>query len=192
MSLRNELRGPLQNVTVWSQYMPRGAQTIHAANPNVLVLVSGLSYDQDFTFLKVKPVNFKVNGKIVYEAHRYASSRGVQQCDSLTQDLLNRNGFLADNYPLFYTEFGINVANTSLGESMFIGCFMSYLAERDLDWSIWALQGDYYLRDGLHNPRETFGMLNQDWTSLQNPNFVQRLQLIQQKVQGIILFINVT
>ncbi|KAL3499287.1 hypothetical protein ACH5RR_038380 [Cinchona calisaya] len=71
MSLRNEFRGPLQNKTLWYHWVEKGAKTIHRGNPNLLVLISGLNYDIDFTFLKTKPLRLNIGNKVVYETHRY-------------------------------------------------------------------------------------------------------------------------
>jgi hypothetical protein len=53
MSLRNELREPSNNEAVlatynwqtWYEHVPPAANAVHAANPNVLVVLSGLNYD---------------------------------------------------------------------------------------------------------------------------------------------------
>ncbi|KAJ6313481.1 hypothetical protein OIU77_014889 [Salix suchowensis] len=55
MSLRNELRGPKQNVNDWYRYMQKGAEAVHSANPDVIVILSGLNYDKDLSFLRNRP-----------------------------------------------------------------------------------------------------------------------------------------
>src|SRR5690349_5442536 len=53
MSLRNELREPTNNPAVratynwatWYPYIRRGADAVHAANPDPLIILSGLNYD---------------------------------------------------------------------------------------------------------------------------------------------------
>ncbi|RHN44352.1 putative cellulase [Medicago truncatula] len=72
VGLRNELRGPGQNNDNWYKYMSQGVTTVHKANPNVLVFVSGLNYDTDLSFLKTKPLNVNIGDKLVYEVHSYA------------------------------------------------------------------------------------------------------------------------
>uniref|UniRef100_J3LEF2 Glycoside hydrolase family 5 domain-containing protein n=1 Tax=Oryza brachyantha TaxID=4533 RepID=J3LEF2_ORYBR len=57
MSLRNELRGPRQNHGDWYRYMQRGAEAVHAANPAALVVMGGLGYDTDLSFLGARPVD---------------------------------------------------------------------------------------------------------------------------------------
>ncbi|KAL0541977.1 hypothetical protein IC582_022060 [Cucumis melo] len=77
MSLRNELRGPNQNVETWFQYMSQGAKLIHQINPNALVVVSGLSYDTDLSFLKNRSMGFNLDNKLVFEAHLYSFTNNM-------------------------------------------------------------------------------------------------------------------
>ncbi|RDX59815.1 hypothetical protein CR513_61825, partial [Mucuna pruriens] len=63
MSLRNELHGPRQNLHDWYRYMSQGAVAIHKANPNVLVVISGLNYDTELQFLKNKPLKIDLGKK---------------------------------------------------------------------------------------------------------------------------------
>ncbi|KAG0461109.1 hypothetical protein HPP92_021406 [Vanilla planifolia] len=76
MSLRNELRGPKQNLVDWYRYMQMGAEAVHLVNPNVLVILSGLDYDKVLTFLSVKQVELTFEGKLVFELHWYGFSDG--------------------------------------------------------------------------------------------------------------------
>ncbi|XP_071920232.1 glycosyl hydrolase 5 family protein [Coffea arabica] len=192
MSLRNELRGPRQNETLWYHWVEEGAKTIHRANPNVLVLVSGLNYDLDFRFLKTKPLKLGIGKKMVYEAHQYAFSDGQDvlwltksvnwMCKNMIQDVEDRVGFLFRGRhpaPLFITEFGGEQIGDNTADNYFLTCYISWLAENDLDWALWALQGSYYLRDGKHDPEETYGLFNSSWGPLRNPQFHTKLQLIQ-------------
>ncbi|KAI3468671.1 hypothetical protein Pfo_025334 [Paulownia fortunei] len=196
MSLRNELRGPLQNVSIWYRNIERGARTINKANPKVLVIVSGLNYDLSFTFLKEKPLKVNFKDKLVYEIHRYAFTAGqtklwlnqpfTKACEMITQGIHRQAGFLVEgenSAPLFVSEFGIKQVDMNRADSLFLGCFLGYLAEMDLDWSVWALQGSYYFRHGLQGLDETYGMLNYNWSSIRNPDFYQKLQLIQLQIQ---------
>nr|GMD99763.1 glycosyl hydrolase 5 family protein-like [Ipomoea batatas] len=195
MSLRNELRGPLQNVDVWYKYVEKGAKTINTANPNLLVIISGLSYDLDFRFLKQRPLKLKtMKKKVVYETHRYAFTEGQSKawvagplnkvCHDITREMEEKEGFLVrGGNPLFVSEFGINQMGNSEADNRHLPCMLSYLADLDLDWSVWALQGSYYLRDRHHGPDETYGMFTANWTALRNPNFLSKLQFLQQKFQ---------
>ncbi|KAJ8526971.1 hypothetical protein K7X08_029448 [Anisodus acutangulus] len=59
ISLRNELRGPFTNQSVWYENVQKGAKTIHRANPNLLIIISGLDYDIDFFLPKGKALELK-------------------------------------------------------------------------------------------------------------------------------------
>ncbi|KAA8520890.1 hypothetical protein F0562_011563 [Nyssa sinensis] len=196
MSMRNELRGPSQNENDWYQYMMEGATAIHAKNPNVLVIVSGLVYDTDLSFLKRRPMGSNLNHKLVYEAHWYSFSERPpekwlvqplnQVCANATQRFINLAGFLVQGQnpvPLFVSEFGVDQRGVNRADNCFLGCFLALITEMDLDWALWALQGSYYLRDGLIGPDEPYGLLDVNWAHLRNPDFLERLQLIQQTLQ---------
>ena len=199
MSLRNELRGAHENSTIWYKYIEKGARRIHKANPNLVVIVSGLHYDVSLGFLKQRPLKKTFKNKLVYEFHRYVFSKGQRNlwltkpfheaCDSVRGEIEREAGFLIKGEnasPLFASEFGINQMEMGRVERLFLGCFLGFLAEKDLDWSVWALQGGYYIRSGVRGLDETYGMLDSGWSSIRNPDFHHQLGLVQQKIQGII------
>ncbi|CAE7208369.1 hypothetical protein P3342_011069 [Pyrenophora teres f. teres] len=128
MSLRNELRDSY-NVTDlhynWQTLvgnMTAGADAIHAANPDVLILWSGMQYGQDLSALtsgknilsapcykctairnaaRLEPVHFNIDDhawadKLVWELHLYKMSEDVDtdRCD-IVKASLYRNGFNA-------------------------------------------------------------------------------------------------
>ena len=56
--------------------MQKGAEAVHSANSDFLVILSGLSYDKDLSFLRNQQVNLTFTGKLVYETHWYGFSDG--------------------------------------------------------------------------------------------------------------------
>nr|GEV53334.1 1,4-alpha-glucan-branching enzyme [Tanacetum cinerariifolium] len=58
-------------LSVWYRYVQKGAEAIHAANPNVLVVLPGLSYDKDLSFIQTQPVSLTFSNKLVFEVHWY-------------------------------------------------------------------------------------------------------------------------
>ncbi|EEC73517.1 hypothetical protein OsI_07900 [Oryza sativa Indica Group] len=88
MSLRNELRGPRQNADDWYRYMQMGAEAVHAANPAALVIMGGLGYDTDLSFLAARPVDVSFaaaeRGKLVFERHwnSFADARAWESEDA--------------------------------------------------------------------------------------------------------------
>lgn len=193
ISLRNELRGPRQNLVDWYMYMQRGAEAVHSVNPSVLVIVSGLDYDKTLSFLHDKPLegpSFK--GKLVFELHWYGFSDGGDWengntnavCGDISASIVAKGGFLLEQgWPLFLSEFGVDIMGNNPGDNHFLSCFLSVAAELDVDWAIWALQGSYYIREGRPNYDETYGVLSRDWSEPRNPYFLQRISAIQSPFQ---------
>ncbi|KAL5053557.1 hypothetical protein RYX36_034239 [Vicia faba] len=196
MSLRNELRGPKQNENDWYRYMVQGAEAVHAANPDVLVILSGLNFDKDLSFIAKRPVKLSFKGKLVFEAHRYAFTDGQdwinenpnQVCGRVTQNLRDTSGYLVgQGYPLIMSEFGVDLRGTNVNDNRYLSCFIAYAAELDLDWALWTLQGSYYIREGDVEHEEFYGLLNLNWTQVRNTGFLQRITSFQLPFQGNLL-----
>ncbi|XP_006292902.2 uncharacterized protein LOC17885424 [Capsella rubella] len=193
MSLRNELRGARQNVDDWFKYMQQGAEAVHKANPNALVILSGLSYDVDLSFVRSRPVNLTFTGKLVFELHRYSftntntwsSKNPNEACGEILKSIEDGGGFNLRDFPVFLSEFGIDLRGKNVNDNRYIGCILGWAAENDVDWSIWTLQGSYYLREGVVGMSEYYGVLDSDWDRVRNMSFLQRLSLIQSPLQSL-------
>ncbi|KAF2297893.1 hypothetical protein GH714_004847 [Hevea brasiliensis] len=198
ISTRNELRGPLSNTDDWYKYIFEGASAIHKANPDVLIFASGLSYANDLTFLREKPLGSNFDNKLVYEAHWYPWSWDDRKtwdvellneaCYRKTQHFINQTGFtntldLDNPVPLFVGEFGLDQRGLSRADDHFLSCFLAYASEIDLDWGLWGFQGSYYFRENKTGMEETFGVMNYLWNRVRSPQFQNRLQLIKNKLQ---------
>ncbi|KAG5521998.1 hypothetical protein RHGRI_034271 [Rhododendron griersonianum] len=194
MSLRNELRGNKSNVDDWYRYMQKGAEAVHAANPNVLIILSGLSYAKDLSFLLQRPVNLTFAGKLVFEVHWYSFSDAYawgtgnpnQVCAQIVGNLMRRAGFVVDQlgYPLFVSEFGVDQRGVSVNDNRYLDCFMGVAAEMDWEWALWTLAGSYYLREGGIGSDETYGILNWNWCEARNSSFLDRISAIQSPFRG--------
>ncbi|KAL0737566.1 hypothetical protein Bca4012_013776 [Brassica carinata] len=204
MSLRNELRGPKQNVDDWFKYvytepkllfigyMQQGAEAVHGANPYVLVILSGFSYDTDLSFVRSRPVNLTFSGKLVFELHRYSftntetwsSKNPNDACGETLKIMDDGGGFILRDFPVFLSEFGIDLRGGNVNDNRYIGCILGWAAENDVDWSIWALSGSYYIREDVAGMIEYYGVLDSDGISVRNNSFMQRLSLIQSTLQG--------
>lgn len=178
--------------------MQQGAQAVHEANPDVLVIMSGLNYDTDLKFLASTPVSLGFTNKLVYEMHWYSFTDGDawertpsnELCKTVTDRVNDHIAFVAKTLspsaPLFISEFGIDERGTNVGDNRYINCFFAFAADGDFDWALWTLQGSYYIRNGQHNFEETYGIFNVGWDGLRNPTFVSRLQSLQKPFQGLI------
>ncbi|KAJ8758914.1 hypothetical protein K2173_002693 [Erythroxylum novogranatense] len=193
MSLRNELRGPKQNVNDWYRYMQKGAEAVHSANPDVLVILSGLRYDKDLSFLHNRPVNLTFSDKVVFEIHWYAFSDGQawvngnpnQVCGSVVGNMMRMSGFLLDQgWPLFVSEFGVDQRGKNVNDNRYLGCFLGMAAELDFDWALWTIVGSYYLREGVVGTNEYYGLLDWNWRQARNSSFLQQISAIQLPFQG--------
>ncbi|KAL1365029.1 hypothetical protein HN51_013137 [Arachis hypogaea] len=195
MDLRNELRGSRESSKDWYKYVRQGARTIDQHNPNLLVVISGLDFDKDFTFLKNKPLDLNFTKKIVYEAHLYSftgdtgswSLQPVNRvCASVLESVQNLWGFLiggSNPAPMFVSEFGYDMTGENDADNKYIVCFKSYLAAMDMDWSLWSFGGSYYYRQGNVGADESYAVLTHDWTRYRDPKFPHKFQLLQALLQ---------
>ena len=72
----------------------------------------------------------------------------------------------------------------SLSENKYLNCFLTWVAEYDLDWSLWTLVGSYAFTNGVVGMDERYGLLNSNWTGVRNNTFLQRISVIQSPRQG--------
>lgn len=174
--------------------MQKGAEAVHAANPDVLVILSGLNFDKDLSFLRQRPINLTFSGKLVFEIHRYSFTDGDtwsadnanQACGEVLNDMVSRGAFvLEQGYPLFVSEFGVDQRGTNVNDNMYFNCFLGLAAELDFDWALWTLVGSYYLRDGIVGLNEYYGILDWNWFDIRNSSFLQRISVIRTPFQGI-------
>ncbi|EEC77495.1 hypothetical protein OsI_16343 [Oryza sativa Indica Group] len=193
MSLRNELRGPRQNSADWYKYMQRGAEAVHAANPRVVVILSGMSFDNDLAFLNSRQVNVSFAGKVAFEVHWYGFSDGQawragnanQVCARVAASVSRRALYLLDQgWPVFLSEFGVDNRGGNVNDNRYYGCVAAVAADLDLDWALWTLQGSYYLREGVLGLDEVYGVLDWAWCKPRNDTALTRLHALQRPFRG--------
>ncbi|OTB00591.1 glycoside hydrolase family 5 protein [Hypoxylon sp. CI-4A] len=199
MSLRNELRQPLDNFTFastnynwenWYTYIKQGSDAIHKANEDVLIFLSGLSSDQDLspvvngTALAPGSATFNRDDfsgyadKLVLELHSYDNifGPGPSNCTQVEEELYNA-GFKAlgdeaeNKFPVVLTEFGIQ-QNDTASQDPYISCLLDYVPTQNAGWMIWSLGGSYYIREGNQDHDESWGLLTHDWSDWRSPDFV--------------------
>ncbi|KAI3691815.1 hypothetical protein L6452_31617 [Arctium lappa] len=195
MSMRNELRGPRQNVRAWYNYMQQGGVAIHQENPDVLVIFSGLSYDTNLGFLKSQPLTVDLDNKIVFEAHWYPFGQPPEKwifqtneyCANMTKLFMDNSGFLfrtnGNPVPLFLSEFGLDQRGGDEMENRYFVCVLATMAEYDIDWALWQLPGSFMLREGNIDMEDMFGMYDSKWEKLRNSTTLDRLQFVQTKIR---------
>ncbi|KAG5659682.1 hypothetical protein KAF25_002241 [Fusarium avenaceum] len=200
-SLRNEPREPTNNNKLrdesynWSdlyKYMRQGADAVHKADPNAIIIISGMNYDTYvtplFTGAKLEPRGEVFNrddfvgygkDKLVLEIHTY-ENKGTS-CPSLRHNLYTK-GFQAMNetdpntaevFPVMLTEFGqaMNGADYETAKT-YISCLSQYLPELQASWFIWVIVGRYYTRQGIQEFDDSWGMKKPDWSGWRNDEYI--------------------
>jgi len=195
LALRNELRAAWtqdwNGHADWYSHVEQGGAAVLGANPNLLIIVGGVGYATDFTFIYDRMVNRTFFGnKLVWEYHNYAWS-GIPAGDCAGHQKLmgDKAGYLLAQgkvytAPLFVSEFGWAQRSPSPDESAYAACLVNYLEGNDADWAYWALAGSYYVRDATVNSDESFGLLTSDWGGWRNATFRSTLGRIWEVTQG--------
>jgi hypothetical protein len=199
IGLRNEPREPTSNPSLarstynwqsWYSYMRQGADAVHAANPDLLIFLSGLNFDTYLTPVvqgtaltpgtgRFRREDFAGYGdnKLVLELHNYENSIG--SCESLKGNL-ERNGFQAmrgvggavvNVFPVMMTEFGFQMDERTW-KGVYASCLAQYLPSIKAGWTIWVLAGSYYVRSGIQDYDEGWGLLNHDWSGWRSQGYV--------------------
>jgi endoglucanase len=194
LSLRNELRAvgdqdaPETNHADWYKYVTLGAESIHKVNPDALITIGGVDYFNDFRFMKDKPLDRSAfDNKVVWEYHTYSwgsdvfGDAYVSNCTAFASYIDKMGGYLLEEGhpytgPVWMSEFGWGqISSNDTREEIYKTCLIEYMSEKDMDWSVWALQGSYYYREGNVDGDESYGLLNHNWTDWRNPEWVETI-----------------
>jgi endoglucanase len=202
LSLRNELRAHVTQIpwapNTWFDRMSRAARLVHEANKDVLVIIGGLNGGTDLSPLRERTMSVgDWAGKNVWEAHMYSftvTTPNLGSCDVEKVQYGGLFGFvLEQNHksvgPLFLSEFGVSMTggpNKGLNDEdyQYLTCLVGYMENNDADWSHWALQGSYYVREGKVDIDESWGALDNSWSGWRNPEFKGMLGKMFQVTQG--------
>lgn len=204
MGLRNEVREWLlqgaNGRADWYNFMAQGATRVHAANPDLLVIMGGTQSATDLTHIRVnRNIDWSAwQGKHVWEWHAYsftvtfALAKG--NCDLLKQTYGLFDGFLLEQgkdytAPLMLSEFGFGMTggpNDGLSDddNSYFQCLRDYVTGNDGEWALWAVQGSYYVRQGTVGADESWGLLDTDWKGLRNAKVPELLAPMFKVTQG--------
>ncbi|KAK4204529.1 family 5 putative glycoside hydrolase [Triangularia verruculosa] len=198
IGLRNEPREPTNNNALRSSsynwqslynFHKQGATAVNKVNPNLLIFLSGINYDTtvapffDGSTLAPGNTRFSLNdfpgyaNKLVLEIHNYET--GINSCSSLQYNLFNK-GFKAMTneakiqFPVLLTEFGFAM-DASTWRETYATCLASYLPSQKAGWTIWVLAGSYYIREGIQDYNEGWGLLTRDWKDWRSQGYIDGL-----------------
>ncbi|KAI5867944.1 glycoside hydrolase family 5 protein [Durotheca rogersii] len=204
MGLRNEVRELLlQGINGrddWYKYMTEAAKRVHAAHPDVLILIGGTQSSTDLTHVRTtRQLDFSAwAGKHVWEWHAYSFTvtfaAAFGNCDVLKQAYGLFDGFVLQQgreytAPLILSEFGFGMQGgphdgLNDDDDQYFRCLRDYVTGNDSEWALWALQGSYYIREGGVNSDESWGLMDGDWNGLRNPKILEMLAPMFQVTQG--------
>jgi len=166
---------------------------IHQISPQVLIICEGLGYAADLTGVARHPVRLERSGKVVYSLHDYPWFHPAGQSRQAYFDQMDRaGGFILGEQlaPLWIGEFGNdtrsldNFGRASSPAAVWWNNIEAWLAERDVDWSWWALnptqpRGTVPVT-GRHRSNwgdpEGYGLLAPDWRGVANPAVMDLLK----------------
>ncbi|PSN63778.1 glycosyl hydrolase family 5 protein/cellulase [Corynespora cassiicola Philippines] len=194
MALRNELRATGSqdgnNHADWYNFVAQGSSAVHDANQDLLIVVGGVSYATDMSFIGANPFDRSpYPNKVVWEFHNYEWSLSGSTCEARQAYMGNGAGYLLTQGqpytgPLWLSEFGWALSNPTPAEDTYVRCLIDYLEGNDAEWAYWAIMGSYYVRDQQANYDESFGLLDREWNDWRNSTTPRLLAGIFAVTQG--------
>lgn len=202
--LRNELRparfitptwGTGSMLSDWRAAAQRAAEAILQIAPSWLIVVQGLSYSGDFSGAYTSPIRLTVPNRVVYAPHDYSwFHSSARDYETIKRELGERWGFLLvqdQTYtaPVWVGEFGTcndsaacvdQPAGVDANQGFWFASFRRYLAEADIDWAYWTLNGTQARGTG-RDPLapEDYGILKENWQDVALPALQESLKKLQ-------------
>ena len=167
--LRNEVRsGPFGSPNWgggdrfdWRSAAETAGNRILAVNPNLLIIVEGISWATDLSGAGRQPVRLNRPGRLVYSAHCYSWSPGpdggsLQHANhaAMEQSLMGQWLYITD-VPIFVGEFGAGPDD----DHHWLTNFAQILGDNDLDFGVWPLN----VGPTAAGNNEVWGLLTTDW-----------------------------
>lgn len=154
----------------WRAAAQRAGNAIVAANPDLLIFVSGIA--GDLSTSATNPVTLNVPNRVVYSAHEFSASVSPQPWfdapnypNNLPATWDSRWGYLAQGEvaPVYVSSFGTRLDTNQ--DRQWLATLVDYLQDRQLSLAFWCLNP---------NSGDTGGLLEDDWTTIDD----QKLQAL--------------
>jgi hypothetical protein len=156
--------------------MTAAASAVYSANPDILIFFSGLESDFNIEpavggstlldpFFSFSVASYEWADRLVFEMHEY--DEGISNIcsvyegilDSFGADATTKSGPGANRAPLVISEWGHDETDASDAyDSSYSTCLTQFMVERQFGWMVWVLAGSYYIRSGVQDSDETYGM----------------------------------
>ncbi len=133
------------NWTTWKTFAERVTDTIRAHDPSSTIIVGGLDWAYDLSYLAQSSANAVNRENIIYSVHPYPGAMALM--DSTVTDWDVVFGTVSATYPIFATEIGFlldNPADAPYYEGLFVGnglyrdALKSYLTDKRISWTAWC------------------------------------------------------
>ncbi|KAK9839871.1 hypothetical protein WJX81_007625 [Elliptochloris bilobata] len=193
-------------VPEWYRFMGAAAAAVAGANGGALIVAGGSDSESLLAYIATQPLlpaGAPGHERLVYGAHFYDGfyvqplwqllGEGVT-CALMTGFLDARiavilNPDLPNTAPVWLSEVGLAVqqydpADGGADDTRWWRCLRAWMARHDIDWGFWALQGSYYVRQGMRDYNETWGLLTNDWAGVRSAPLVSELRALQPKTLG--------
>ncbi|CAI6337434.1 unnamed protein product [Periconia digitata] len=206
IGLRNEYRKPDSagsslpyNWATWYTHNMELATAVNAANPALLIFLSGLDYDTKLTPIpgaqdlgngqRFRLTDFRYANKLVLELHNYQNDAG--SCGDIEGGLWD-NGFRAtyntndivNKMPVVLTEFGFSQTGSEHTRP-YATCIRTLMQKWQTGWTVWVLSGSYYIRSGTQDYEESWGLLNHQWTDWRSAGAIDALKgMVEVSLKG--------
>ncbi|KAH6682109.1 glycoside hydrolase superfamily [Plectosphaerella plurivora] len=201
IGLRNELRqgpsgGEAYTWQTWKDRMLQAAETIYAANPDLLIFFGGRFFSFDLsgavtgTSTSEPDFRFSVSElpfakRFVFEQHQYDQGQVASGNCATYYLLLSSFGSNAptapegqNRAPLVMSEWGHDQSDDG-GEwnGTFRKCVTDYMVNNRVGWMMWVLGGSYYIRQAEHDKDEPWGLLDHQWNGYRGTKALEQLHV---------------
>ena len=126
----------LDDWLVWKKFMEQIIAGIRTNDPDKIILVGGLQFAYDLSFVANAPITGK---NVAYATHPYSHSKWKN-------DWKTAFGDLSSQYPVFATEFGYDAGGSP--DDYYNGipyhqAIVEYLEEHHISWAVWNFDASW-------------------------------------------------
>lgn len=126
----------LQDWQIWKKFIEPIMVVIRANDPDKIVLVGGLQFAYDLSFVADDPITGK---NVAFATHPYSHPTWKKDWDAAFGDL-------SAQYPIFATEFGYDQGSSpddNMNGTPYHEAIINYLEEHHISWTVWVFDGTW-------------------------------------------------
>ncbi len=129
----------------WKTFAEEIIDTIRNHDANSSVIVGGLNWAYDLSYLTLNSSNAVNRVNVIYAVHPYPGA--IAYMDSTVTDWDMVFGTVSQNYPIFATEIGFLLDNPNeapyyeglfVGDGLYRDALKAYLIDKRISWTAWC------------------------------------------------------